>query len=236
MRVRRVGKVKMLSDTLAERPIAGGTGIAHTRWATHGEPSEANAHPHTSGENIAIVHNGIIENHEALRALLQSRGYVFSSQTDTEVIAHLVDWELAQGGSLLQAFQRTVGQLDGAYGTVVMDRRDPDRLIAARSGSPFVIGLGIGENFFASDQLALLSVTRRFIFLEEGDVAEITRREVNICNLQGEPVSEKFMSHLLSMMRPTKAPTVTTCKKRYLNSLLPSLIPLKDASITILCA
>lgn len=146
-RLRRLGKVQALAEALEQEPLAGGTGIAHTRWATHGEPSEANAHPHMSGENIAIVHNGIIENHEPLRELLKSRGYVFTSQTDTEVIAHLVDWELAQGGSLLEAFQRTVKQLHGAYGTVVMDRRDPERLIAARSGSPLVIGLGIGKTF-----------------------------------------------------------------------------------------
>ncbi|MBV7300625.1 glutamine--fructose-6-phosphate transaminase (isomerizing) [Enterovibrio paralichthyis] len=190
-RLRRLGKVQALAEALEQEPLAGGTGIAHTRWATHGEPSEANAHPHMSGENIAIVHNGIIENHEPLRGLLKSRGYVFTSQTDTEVIAHLVDWELAQGGSLLEAFQRTVKQLHGAYGTVVMDRRDPERLIAARSGSPLVIGLGIGENFLASDQLALLNVTRRFLFLEEGDVAEITRRAVNILDIAGQPVERQ---------------------------------------------
>ncbi len=190
-RLRRLGKVQMLAEALESQPLSGGTGIAHTRWATHGEPSEANAHPHMSGENIAIVHNGIIENHERLRELLVSRGYTFTSQTDTEVIAHLVDWELSQGGSLMEAFQRTVKQLEGAYGTVVMDRRDPERLIAARSGSPLVIGLGIGENFLASDQLALLNVTRRFLFLEEGDVAEITRREVNIFDVRGERVERQ---------------------------------------------
>lgn len=191
-RLRRLGKVQMLAEALESQPLSGGTGIAHTRWATHGEPSEANAHPHMSGENIAIVHNGIIENHERLRELLVSRGYTFTSQTDTEVIAHLVDWELSQGGSLMEAFQRTVKQLEGAYGTVVMDRRDPERLIAARSGSPLVIGLGIGENFLASDQLALLNVTRRFLFLEEGDVAEITRREVNIFDERGERVERQI--------------------------------------------
>ncbi|MEF1216432.1 glutamine--fructose-6-phosphate aminotransferase, partial [Photobacterium damselae] len=134
-RVRRLGKVQMLADALEQQPLAGGTGIAHTRWATHGEPSEANAHPHTSGD-IALVHNGIIENHEALRSLLQQRGYEFQSQTDTEVIAHLVHWELAQSGSLLEAVQKTVAQLEGAYGTVVMDRRDNERVVVARSGSP----------------------------------------------------------------------------------------------------
>lgn len=190
-RLRRLGKVQKLAEALESQPLSGGTGIAHTRWATHGEPSEANAHPHMSGENIAIVHNGIIENHESLRELLVSRGYTFTSQTDTEVIAHLVDWELSQGGTLMEAFQRTVKQLEGAYGTVVMDRRDPERLIAARSGSPLVIGLGIGENFLASDQLALLNVTRRFIFLEEGDVAEITRREITVLDVHGECVERQ---------------------------------------------
>ncbi|WP_394213538.1 glutamine--fructose-6-phosphate transaminase (isomerizing) [Enterovibrio calviensis] len=187
-RLRRLGKVQILADALDAQPVFGGTGIAHTRWATHGEPSEENAHPHMSGENIAVVHNGIIENHEPLREILTQRGYVFTSQTDTEVIAHLVHWELEQGGSLLDAFQRTVAQLHGAYGTVVMDRRDPERLIAARSGSPLVIGLGIGENFLASDQLALLNVTRRFLFLEEGDIAEITRRAVDIFDVEGNAV------------------------------------------------
>jgi glutamine---fructose-6-phosphate transaminase (isomerizing) len=190
-RVRRLGKVKELADAVDSNPIIGGTGIAHTRWATHGEPSEANAHPHVSGENIALVHNGIIENHEVLRSLLIERGYSFASQTDTEVIAHLVEWELRSAKTLLEAVQKTAAQLEGAYGTVVMDRRDPERLVVARSGSPLVIGLGIGENFLASDQLALLNVTRRFMFLEEGDVAEITRREVNIFDLNGESVERE---------------------------------------------
>lgn len=188
-RVRRLGKVQELADAVDHSTLVGGTGIAHTRWATHGEPSEANAHPHMSGENIALVHNGIIENHEMLREILTARGYVFYSQTDTEVIAHLVEWELRSASSLLEAVQKTVAQLEGAYGTVVMDRRDPDRVVVARSGSPLVIGLGVGENFLASDQLALLNVTRRFMFLEEGDVAEITRREVNVFAADGQPVS-----------------------------------------------
>ncbi|WP_305402969.1 glutamine--fructose-6-phosphate transaminase (isomerizing) [Photobacterium leiognathi] len=187
-RVRRMGKVQALSEAVEATPLLGGTGIAHTRWATHGEPSESNAHPHTSGEHIAIVHNGIIENHQALRELLQQRGYVFSSQTDTEVIAHLVEWELRSATSLLEAVQKTVTQLEGAYGTVVMDSRDPERIVVARSGSPLVIGLGVGENFIASDQLALLNVTRRFMFLEEGDVAEVTRRSISVFNHAGEQV------------------------------------------------
>ena len=189
-RVRCLGKVKALDEAVAVKPLIGGTGIAHTRWATHGEPSEANAHPHTSG-NFAVVHNGIIENHEELRELLKSRGYVFNSQTDTEVIAHLVEWEMRTATTLLEAVQKTVKQLTGAYGMVVLDREHPEHLVAARSGSPLVIGLGIGENFLASDQLALLSVTRRFIYLEEGDIAEITRRTVDIYDANGQKVERE---------------------------------------------
>ena len=189
-RVRCLGKVKALDEAVAVKPLIGGTGIAHTRWATHGEPSEVNAHPHTSG-NFAVVHNGIIENHEELRELLKSRGYVFNSQTDTEVIAHLVNWEMRTASTLLEAVQKTVKQLTGAYGMVVLDREHPEHLVAARSGSPLVIGLGIGENFLASDQLALLSVTRRFIYLEEGDIAEITRRTVDIYDANGQKVERE---------------------------------------------
>ena len=189
-RVRCLGKVKALDEAVAVKPLIGGTGIAHTRWATHGEPSEANAHPHTSG-NFAVVHNGIIENHEELRELLKSRGYVFNSQTDTEVIAHLVEWEMRSASTLLEAVQKTVKQLTGAYGMVVLDREHPEHLVAARSGSPLVIGLGIGENFLASDQLALLSVTRRFIYLEEGDIAEITRRTVDIYDTNDQKVERE---------------------------------------------
>lgn len=190
-RVRRLGKVQELADAVDAQDVTGGTGIAHTRWATHGEPSEANAHPHVSGD-IAVVHNGIIENHEELRATLQERGYVFQSQTDTEVIAHLVEWERRTSETLVEALQKTAAQLDGAYGTVVVDRKDPSRIVAARSGSPIVIGFGVGENFLASDQLALLSVTRRFMYLEEGDVAEITRRDVKVLDVDGNPVEREI--------------------------------------------
>ncbi len=197
-RLRRIGKVKALADALAESPISGGTGIAHTRWATHGEPSERNAHPHTS-DHIVVVHNGIIENHELLRNQLQGQGYEFHSETDTEVIAHLVEDALKRSDSLLAAVQTAVKSLEGAYGTVIMDKRDPERMVVARSGSPLVIGYGMGEHFIASDQLALLPVTRRFSFLEEGDVAEVTRFEVNIFDANGEPVqreiSESAVSH-----------------------------------------
>ncbi len=190
-RIRRLGKVQELADAVDQAKVIGGTGIAHTRWATHGEPSEVNAHPHMSGD-IAVVHNGIIENHEELRELLQSRGYVFESQTDTEVIAHMVEWELRTSETLLEAVQKTAKQLEGAYGTVALDRKDPSRIVVARSGSPIVIGFGVGENFLASDQLALLNVTRRFMYLEEGDVAEITRRDVTVFDATGERVEREI--------------------------------------------
>ncbi|MCQ4056134.1 MULTISPECIES: glutamine--fructose-6-phosphate transaminase (isomerizing) [Aeromonas] len=189
-RVRRLGKVAELAKALDEQSVHGGTGIAHTRWATHGEPSERNAHPHVS-DHIVVVHNGIIENHEELRETLKGLGYEFNSDTDTEVIAHLVHHELKTADSLLAAMQKAVKQLRGAYGTVVMDCRDDSRVVVARSGSPLVIGRGIGENFIASDQLALLPVTRRFIFLEEGDVAEVTRRDVRIFDVSGNPVERE---------------------------------------------
>ncbi len=189
-RVRRLGKVQALDEAVHASTMSGGTGIAHTRWATHGEPSEANAHPHISGD-IAVVHNGIIENHDVLRDELRAQGYVFTSQTDTEVIAHLVERELQQAGTLLAAVMAARSQLHGAYGMVVIDRQQPERMIVARSGSPLVIGYGIGEHFVASDQLALLPVTRRFAFLEEGDVAEITRQSVSIFDLNNQPVSRE---------------------------------------------
>ncbi|WP_428776488.1 glutamine--fructose-6-phosphate transaminase (isomerizing) [Vibrio sp.] len=195
-RVRRLGKVQELAHAVEAEQVFGGTGIAHTRWATHGEPSEANAHPHMSGD-IAVVHNGIIENHNVLRERLLDRGYRFESQTDTEVIAHLVEWERRGANSLLEAVQKTARQLEGAYGTVVIDRNDPSRLVVARSGSPIVIGLGVGENFLASDQLALLSVTRRFIYLEEGDVAEVSRREVQIFDAKGKPVEREIIESMV---------------------------------------
>lgn len=189
--VRRIGKVQALADALDETGANGFSGIAHTRWATHGGVTEANAHPHFSNDTIAVVHNGIIENHESLRKKLQDLGYVFTSQTDTEVICHLMHHELKSHNDLLAALQSTVKQLEGAYGTVIMDKRRPGELVVARSGSPLVIGLGLGENFVASDQLALLPVTREFIYLEEGDVARITRETVEIFDTQGQPVQRE---------------------------------------------
>jgi len=191
-RVRRLGKVQELADALTNNPLTGGTGIAHTRWATHGIPSEENAHPHISNNEIAVVHNGIIENHQELRKKLQALGYEFVSQTDTEVMTHLIHHELKSSETLLNAVQKAVKQLAGAYGTVAMDVRDNSRMVVARSGSPLVIGYGLGENFIASDMMALLPVTRRFSFLEEGDVAEVTRFEVNIIDSAGNAVQREI--------------------------------------------
>jgi len=190
-RTRRIGKVKELADALHADPAQGSTGIAHTRWATHGGVTEANAHPHLSSERIAVVHNGIIENFQTLRTQLTELGYGFTSDTDTETIAHQVHYELDQCDDLLKAVQISVSKFHGAYGTVIMDKHEPERIIVARSGSPLVIGLGIGENFVASDQMALLPVTRRFMFLEEGDVAEITRTSIKVYDSQGQVVERE---------------------------------------------
>jgi glucosamine--fructose-6-phosphate aminotransferase (isomerizing) len=182
-RRRAVGKVRALQDLLEAEPTPGCTGIAHTRWATHGAPTESNAHPHVSNDRIALVHNGIIENHEALRQRLTELGYTFVSQTDTETIVHLVDHYHGETDDLAEALRLTVRDLEGAFALGVVHRDHPDRLVAARRGSPLVVGLGIGENFIASDVLALRAVTDRFIFLEEGDLVEITRDEVSIFNI-----------------------------------------------------
>ncbi|MEA1606417.1 glutamine--fructose-6-phosphate transaminase (isomerizing) [Pseudomonas spirodelae] len=194
-RSRRVGKVSELEAALRQEPLAGRLGIAHTRWATHGAPSERNAHPHFSGSELAVVHNGIIENHEELRAQLKGLGYTFSSDTDTEVIVHLLDHTLKSQPDLTAALKLAVKQLHGAYGLAVISAKQPDRLIAARSGSPLVIGLGLGENFLASDQLALRQVTDRFMYLEEGDIAEIQRDSVQIWDASGEPVTRESVQY-----------------------------------------
>ena len=193
-RMRRPGKVSELETALAEQPLAGRLGIAHTRWATHGAPCERNAHPHFSGD-IAVVHNGIIENHEALREQLKALGYAFSSDTDTEVIAHLLTHKLKEQPDLTAALKATVKELHGAYGLAVINARQPDRLVAARSGSPLVIGLGLGENFLASDQLALRQVTDRFMYLEEGDIAEIRRDSVQIWDVTGNAVERATVQY-----------------------------------------
>ena len=193
-RMRRPGKVSELEAALAEHPLVGRLGIAHTRWATHGAPCERNAHPHFSGD-IAVVHNGIIENHEALREQLKALGYVFTSDTDTEVIAHLLNHKLKDQPDLTVALKATVKELHGAYGLAVINAQQPDRLVAARSGSPLVIGLGLGENFLASDQLALRQVTDRFMYLEEGDIAEIRRDSVQIWDVNGNVVERQTVQY-----------------------------------------
>ena len=193
-RMRRPGKVSELEQALETTPLVGRLGIAHTRWATHGAPCERNAHPHFSGD-LAVVHNGIIENHEVLREQLKALGYVFTSDTDTEVIAHLLNHKLKDQPDLTAALKATVKELHGAYGLAVISAQQPDRLVAARSGSPLVIGLGMGENFLASDQLALRQVTDRFMYLEEGDIAEIQRDRVQIWDVDGQAVERESVQY-----------------------------------------
>ena len=194
LRTRRPGKVSELEQALIEEPLVGRLGIAHTRWATHGAPCERNAHPHFSGD-LAVVHNGIIETHEALREQLKALGHVFTSDTDTEVIAHLLHEKLKLQPDLTVALKATVQELHGAYGLAVISALQPDRLVAARSGSPLVIGLGLGENFLASDQLALRQVTDRFMYLEEGDIAEIRRDSVQIWDINGALVERESVQY-----------------------------------------
>jgi glucosamine--fructose-6-phosphate aminotransferase (isomerizing) len=186
--IKREGKVETLAAAIKEQTPLGTTGIAHTRWATHGVPSERNAHPHQSGNRFSVVHNGIIENHQELRATLTADGYVFASDTDTEVIVHLIHKLSAEHLSLRSTVFAASQQLLGAYGMVVLDSQSPDELVVARSGSPLVIGYGVGEHFVASDQLALLPVTQRFAVLEEGDVATVTKDEVSIIDASGKEV------------------------------------------------
>jgi len=194
-RRRRIGKVAELEAAVAAEPLNGQLGIAHTRWATHGAPTEGNAHPHFSGNEVAVVHNGIIENHDELRDELKGLGYVFTSQTDTEVIVHLIHHTLKTVPDLADALKSAVKRLHGAYGLALISVQQPDRLVAARSGSPLVIGLGHGENFLASDQLALRQVTDRFMYLEEGDIAEIRRDQVKIWNQAGQPVQRETVQY-----------------------------------------
>ena len=185
---KRKGKVKELELAQQEEPYFGSTGIAHTRWATHGEPSGENAHPHTSGQRIALVHNGIIENHATLREELIAAGYEMASGTDTEVIVHLLHRNLEAGAPLMQAMQKTVARLEGAYALAAIDIQSPDTVVGARKGSPLVVGVGIGENFLASDQMALRQVTDRFIYLDEGDLVQITPSTVQVYGADGSVV------------------------------------------------
>jgi glucosamine--fructose-6-phosphate aminotransferase (isomerizing) len=186
--IKREGKVDLLAQAIDKHAPNGTTGIAHTRWATHGAPSERNAHPHQSGNRFSVVHNGIIENHEQLRDQLTADGYLFNSDTDTEVIVHLIHKLSTEHKDLRSTVYAASQQLVGAYGMVVSDSQSPNELVVARSGNPLVIGYGVGEHFVASDQLALLPVTRRFAVLEEGDVAQITRDTVDIIDASGESV------------------------------------------------
>ncbi len=197
-RVRTLGKVARLREEVAATSLPGALGIAHTRWATHGEPATRNAHPHISGDRCVLVHNGIIENHESLRQAQRAAGHSFTSETDTEVVVHAVYDELVAGYGLVEAVRRATSKMKGAYALGVIDTQDPEHLVAARQGSPLVIGVGFGEHFIASDVFALLPVTHRFIFLEEGDIAELTREEVRIWdragNLVHRPVKESQVS------------------------------------------
>ncbi|MDY7024770.1 MAG: glutamine--fructose-6-phosphate transaminase (isomerizing) [Pseudomonadota bacterium] len=191
---RAQGKVAELASLVQEQQQKGQIGIAHTRWATHGVPSVANAHPHQSG-SVMLVHNGIIENYQALKTQLQNDGYAFESDTDSEVVAHLIHANYRAELGLLKTVQAVVKQLKGAYALAVLHENEPETMVVAREGSPLVIGLGIGENFIGSDQLALLPVTNRFIFLEEGDVAQITRERVNVFTAEGQNVIRETITH-----------------------------------------
>lgn len=199
-RRRAVGKVAALADSLQSSPPEGTLGLAHTRWATHGKPTEDNAHPHFSEPRIAVVHNGIIENHLELRKELEDRGVKFESETDSEVAAHLIKDRIDQGADgLLKAVQEAVGMLKGAYALAVIDANDPESLVCARLGSPLVIGVGLGETFLASDVRALLPVTQRFAFLEEGDVAKLSRDGFVVHNRQGEEVEREINTSAQSL-------------------------------------
>jgi glucosamine--fructose-6-phosphate aminotransferase (isomerizing) len=188
------GKVKALQDAILAHPLLGRKGIAHTRWATHGKPEQSNAHPIMSHQDeVAVVHNGIIENHEPLRARLVELGYTFRSETDTEVIVHLIHHYLKQGEPLVEAVKRTVGELRGAFALGVAAEKFPEEIIAVRSGCPLLVGIGIGENFFASDQLALQPVTHRFMSLEEGDIAVVKRNQVEVHDKQGKVVTRPIV-------------------------------------------
>ncbi len=205
-RIRSVGKVSQLKSLVEERNIDGKLGIGHTRWATHGIPSERNAHPHMSGEQVAVVHNGIIENHNYLKSDLKKIGYAFSSETDTEVIAHLLGNLLSKGFSLVDSVREACGKLVGAYGMAVSVPEDSDRIVVAKSGSPIVIGIGKEETYIASDVFALLPLTKKIIFLEEGDIAEITCNGVTISTLNGQSVDREIRTIKLSSSKVDKGP------------------------------
>ncbi len=205
-RIRSVGKVASLQELLDTRPLDSHLGIAHTRWATHGMPAERNAHPHMSGESVAIVHNGIIENHATLRAELEAAGYRFTSETDTEVVAHLLASILQSGCDILDAVRQATDRLVGAYALAVVSPDESDRLVVARAGSPLVVGVGLGENFIASDVFALLPVTQNFLFLEEGDIADIRRDGIRVFDSEGNPAQRPVRQSQLAASSADKGP------------------------------
>lgn len=196
-RLRKQGKVRELENLLNQTTLNGNSGIAHTRWATHGAPSEQNAHPLMSNDEFVLVHNGIIENHEKLKAFLIEKGYQFLTETDSETVVHLLHYHFKSTNDLLAATKKTIADLEGAFALGIMSVHNPERIIAVRHGSPLVVGKGSGENFFASDPLALLSVTKQFAYLEEGDIADVTRNSIEIYNSSGERVLRKI--HQLDM-------------------------------------
>jgi glucosamine--fructose-6-phosphate aminotransferase (isomerizing) len=205
-RTRALGKVSALGEKLEKTPMDSGIGIAHTRWATHGQPSEANAHPHNSNSQFSVVHNGIIENHESLRADLKSAGYEFGSETDTEVIVHLLHSEVKKAGDYMQGVKNTVAQLDGAYAIAILNTEMPDRLIAVRKGSPLLVGLGVGEFFLASDTAALIPVTQEFIYLEDGDLVDICEGKLSVEDESGNEVKRPVKTSTLTLGSVDKGP------------------------------
>lgn len=198
LRERSVGRVAGLADLVTNSGLTGNIGIAHTRWATHGKPSINNAHPHISKDTVSVVHNGIIENHDELRQQQLANGYTFTSETDTEVIVHQVEWHLNHGESLCDAVRKTVAELEGAFALGVISKTDPNNLVVARRGSPLVVGFGNNETFIASDMSALVSVVREYCVLEDGDVAQITTNTVTIYDESGNVVNRERLTSQLS--------------------------------------
>ena len=211
-RLRTQGKVQGLAEAMAETAVAGHTGIAHTRWATHGKPSEQNAHPHMSHGEVAVVHNGIIENHDELRNYLRDMGYEFTSETDSEVAAHLIHYHYQQDKSLLRAVQATAAQMDGAFALGVIHQQHPDELVAIRKGSPLIVGIGIDERFIASDALALRSFAQSILYLEEGDSACLTAHDVAVFDAHNRPVERQI--------QPLSADCHAVSKGRYRHFML----------------
>jgi glucosamine--fructose-6-phosphate aminotransferase (isomerizing) len=234
-RVRAKGKVREMEAIYLADPFPGGTGIAHTRWATHGVPNEANAHPHMIGR-VTLVHNGIIENYASLRTELQTKGYAFTSETDTEVMAALIDVNITKGMSLREAVLATVRELEGAYAIAVISRDEPGRVVGARRGAPLLIGVGIGENFLGSDAQALIQVTNKIIYLDEDDVVEISRDAIQIYTLDGKPVERPMHESELSADAVERGEyTAITCRRKSSSSRAPWPTHSKPASAPMAC-